>query len=134
GRFGVERDDRLFLPVDLNTQNYLNLMFPYAQRRFPVIFDYRFVNLDELTVRVPQGFQVEHLPAPVRLDDSFGSFESTFSLEEDRILHKRVFERKELLVPVTDYDRLKGFYDLAAAADNQWIILRRELAKDEMKE
>jgi hypothetical protein len=133
-RFGVEREDRLFLPVNLHTQNYLNLMFPHAERRSPVIFDYRFINTDQLNISVPEGFQIEYLPDPVRLDESFGLFESTYRSEEDRVLHRRVFVRKELLAPVADYDRLKDFYDQAAAADNQWIILRREPAKDETEE
>ena len=131
GRFGVERGDRLFLPVNLHTQNYLNLMFPRAQRRFPVIFDYRFVNTDELTVSVLQVFEIEYLPGPVLLDESFGLFESTYKLEGDKILHRRVFVRKKLLVPVSDYDRLKDFYDQAAAADNQRIILKRIPPTDE---
>ena len=131
GRFGVKQEDRLFLPVDLNTQNYLNLMFPHSQRSFPVIFDYRFVNLDELVVRLPIGFQVESLPPPLRLEDDFGSFESTYQAEEDKIVHKRLFVRKELLVPVTEYGRLKDFYDQAAAADNQRIILKRTPPADE---
>ncbi|MGB2805766.1 MAG: DUF3857 and transglutaminase domain-containing protein [Candidatus Zixiibacteriota bacterium] len=131
GSFGVKQGERLFLPMNLNTQDYLNLMFPHAQRRFPVIFDYRFVNTDELTVSVPQVFEIEYLPGPVRLDESFGLFESTYELEGDKILHKRLFVRKELLVPVTDYDRLKDFYEQAAAADNQRIILKRIPPTDE---
>jgi hypothetical protein len=131
GRFGTDQGERLFLPVDLHTQNYLNLMFPHAQRRFPVVFDYRFVNLDELAVSVPLGFRVEHLPAPIRLDESFGSFESIYEMEGDRIVHKRMFVRKELVIPVTEYDRLTDFYDKAAAADNQRIVLRRMPSVDE---
>jgi hypothetical protein len=134
GRFGVERDDRLFLPVDLNTQDYLNLMFPHPQRRFPVIFDYRFVNLDELVVRLPQGFQVEHLPPTMLLDDDFGSFQSTYEMEGDKIAHKRTFVRKELFIPVTEYVRLKDFYDQAAAADDQRVILRRKPSTDQTEE
>jgi hypothetical protein len=131
GRFGVRQEDRLFLPVDFNTQNYLNLMFPHAQRRLPVIFDYRFINIDQLDIIVPQGFQVEHLPEGVRLDESFGSFESTYRMEGDKIVHKRLFVRKELFIPATEYVRLQDFYDQAAAADNQQIILIRKQGEHE---
>lgn len=131
GRFGVELDDKIFIPVGLNTQNYLNLMFPHVQRRFPVRFDYRLVNADQLKIVIPSGFEVESLPAAVRLDEPFGLFESVYEVEEDNILRKRAFVRKTLLVPVDQYARLKDFYDEAAEADNQWIILRRTSTKDE---
>ena len=72
-----------------------------------------------------------HLPPPVRLDKSFGSFESTCRVEEDKIVHKRLFVRKELFIPVAEYSRLKDFYDQAAAADNQRIILRRTVPAQE---
>ena len=130
-RFGAGQEDGLSLPIDLHTQNYLNLMFPHAQRYSPVVFDYRFVNTDQLDVIVPKGFQIEHLPAPVRLDEPFGSFESTYQVEEDKIVHKRLFVRKELFIPVAEYSRLKDFYDQAAAADNQRIILRRTVSVEE---
>jgi hypothetical protein len=129
--FGVEQQDGLFLPIDLHTQNYLNLMFPHAQRRSPIIFDYRFVNTDQLDIIVPQGFQLQHLPAPVRLDESFGFFESTYQVEKDKIVHKRLFVRKELFIPVGEYSRLTDFYDQAAAADNQRVILKRMPPADE---
>jgi len=130
-RFAVEQDDGLFLPIDLHTQNYLNLMFPHAQRRSPVVFDYRFVNTDQLDITVPQGFQIEHLPASVRLDEPFGLFESTYQVEKDKIVHKRLFVRKKLFIPATEYHRLKDFYDQAAAADNQRIVLKRTPPADE---
>jgi hypothetical protein len=134
GRFGVKQEDRLFVPVDLHTQNYLNLMFPHVQRRFPVVFDYRFVNTDQLEIFIPPGFEIEYLPAAVRLDESFGSFESTYKLEGEKILHRRVFVRTKLSIPVDDYDRLKDFYDQAVAADNQRIVLKRRPMGDEPEE
>jgi len=131
GGFGVKDQERLFLPVNLNTQNYLNLMFPHEQRDFPVIFDYKFINVDELTLQFPAEFQIDYLPKDVRLDEPFGLFESIYKLEEDKIIHKRVFVRRTLSVLVNEYQKLKDFYDRAAEEDNQRIILKRKRSTGE---
>ena len=131
GRFGAEEQSTFYLPVNLNTQSYLNLMFPHQQRDFPVIFDFKFVNTDELTLQIPEGFEIDYLPGAVRLDESFGLFESTYSSEDNRIKYTRVFVRRELYVSADRYPELKEFYDNAAEADNQRIILREKGAQDE---
>ena len=134
GGFGAEEKGRLSLPVNLNTQNYLNLMFPYEQRNFPVIFDYKFINVDEMIFQIPAEFEIDHMPGDVRLDEPFGLFESIYKPEDDKIIHKRVFVRRKLFVLVDEYNRLKDFYDDAAEADNQRIILKKKSGIDETKE
>jgi hypothetical protein len=134
GGFGVKDQDRLFLPVNLNTQNYLSLMFPQKKRDFPVIFDYKFTNVDELILQIPAEFEIDFLPRDVRLDEPFGLFESIYKVEEDKIIHKRIFVRKKLFVPVDRYDQLKDFYDRAAEEDNQRIILKKKSGTDEINE
>ncbi len=125
GAFGVSDQERLSLPVNLNTQNYLSIMFPHRQRNSPVMFDYRFVNQDDLVIQVPPDLEIEHLPGAVRLDEPFGLFESSYSVVQDTIVHKRLFVRKQLLVPLDQYGHLKEFYDRAAEEDGKRIILKR---------
>lgn len=131
GRFGAKEQDRLYLPVNLNTQSYLNLMFPQKQRNFPVVFDFKFINTDELTLQIPEGFETDYLPGAVRLDEPFGLFESTYRREKDKLTHTRVFVRRKVYVSAEQYPELKEFYDNAAEADNQTIILRENSAQDE---
>jgi rhodanese-related sulfurtransferase len=122
---GVVDRDFLFLPVNLNTQNYLSMMFPDLQRNHPILFDYRFINEDIMKVRIPPEFEIAHLPGAIKLDQPFGLFQSTYSVNQDTLIHKRLFIRRELLIPTDDYARLKEFYDRAAEEDSRQIILRR---------
>ncbi len=125
GGYGVAQGEKHFLPVNLNTQNYLGVMFPHEQRANPVSFDYRFKNQDQIKIVVPTQFEIGELPGAVRLDEPFGLFESTYSAEGDTIIHNRFFVRRQLLVPVEQYPQLKEFYDRAAQEDAARIILRR---------
>lgn len=129
-RFGVVDKDFLFLPVNLNTQNNLSMMFPESQRIHPILFDYRFVNRDVMKVRIPPDFEIAHLPGAVKLDQPFGLFQSTYSVNQDTIIHDRIFVKKELLISSDDYVRLKEFYDRAAQEDSRQIILRRKPSGD----
>jgi hypothetical protein len=126
GGYGVVQGEELFLPVNLNTQNYLSIMFPSEQRANPVLFDYRFKNEDQIRIVIPPQFEIERLPGAVRLDEPFGLFESTCSIEQDTIIHNRLFVRRQLLVPAEQYPQLKEFYDRAAQEDDARIILRRK--------
>jgi hypothetical protein len=128
--FGVIDKGNLFIPVNLNTQDYLGVMFPDLQRNHPILFDYRFINEDIMKVRIPPEFEITHLPGAVKLDQPFGLFQSTYSVNQDTLIHKRLFIRRELLIPVDGYDRLKEFYDRAAQEDSRQIMLKRKTSNN----
>jgi hypothetical protein len=90
--------------------------------------------VDELILQIPAEFEIDFLPRDVRLDEPFGLFESIYKVEEDKIIHKRIFVRKKLFVPVDRYDQLKDFYDRVAEEDNQRIILKKKSGTDEINE
>jgi hypothetical protein len=129
-RFGTETGGKLFLPVNFTVQRNISQTFSQKQRRFPVLFDHEFRNEDELSVRMPEGFEIDFLPPNVILNEDFGYFESSYEILDGEILHRRVFERKELFVPAEEYERLKEFYDRTAKEDNQKIILKIPPGRD----
>ncbi len=124
--FGIETGAKLFLPVNFTVQRNISQTFPQERRDYPVFLDYRFSNKDEVSIHIPEGFEIEFLPPNVTLDEDFGLFESSWEVRENEIHRRRVFERKKLLIPVEKYDRLKSFYDEVAKEDNQKIILKRK--------
>ena len=83
-----------------------------------------------MSIDIPHQFEIEFLPPDILLDEDFGFFESSYEIKDNRIYHKRVFERKELFIPVEEYDQLKGFYDRVAKEDNQKIILKIPSGRD----
>ncbi|MFQ6031921.1 MAG: DUF3857 domain-containing transglutaminase family protein [Candidatus Zixiibacteriota bacterium] len=126
GKFGTETGGKLFLPVNFTAQRNISQAFPKKQRDFPVLFDYKFSSIDEVSIEIPHQFEIEFLPPNTFLDEDFGIFESSYEIKDNKIYHKRVFERKELFIPVEEYERLKKFYDRVAKEDNQKIIFKRK--------
>ena len=122
--FGIETGGKLFLPVNFAIQRNISQAFPKKERNFPVLFDYNFNTIDEVKIDIPNQFEIEFLPPNVLLDEDFGFFESSYEIVDNKIYHKRIFERKELFIPVEEYDQLKSFYDKVAKEDNQKIILK----------
>ena len=129
-KFGTETGGKLFLPVNFTIQRNISQAFPKKERSFSVLFDYKFSSIDEVKIDIPNQFEIEFLPPNILLDENFGLFESNYEIVENRIYHKRVFERKELFIPVEEYDHLKAFYDRVAKEDNQKIILKIPLGRD----
>ncbi len=129
-RFGIETDGKLFLPVNFTIHRNISQAFPKKERSFPVLFDYEFSNIDEVSIHVPNDFEIEFLPPHILLDENFGFFESSYEIKDNWIYHKRIFERKKLLVPVEEYGPIKNFYDRVAKEDNQKIILKIRQRRD----
>ena len=123
-KFGTETGGKLFLPVNFTVQRNISQAFPKKQRDFPVLFDYEFSNTDEVSMHIPNQFEIEFVPPDILLDENFGFFESSYEIVDNKIYHKRAFQRKELFIPVEEYERLKKFYDRVAKEDNQKIILK----------
>jgi hypothetical protein len=123
-RLGTETGGKLFLPVNFTTQRNISQSFPKKERDFPLLFDYKFSITDEIKIEILNQFEIEFLPPNIFLDENFGSFESSYEMVDNKIYHKRVFERKEIFIPIEQYDQLKGFYDRVAKEDNQKIILK----------
>ena len=129
-KFGTETGGKLFLPVNFTIQRNISQAFPKKERSFPVLFDYKFSSIDEVKIDIPNQFEIEFLPPNVLLDENFGLFESSYEIIDNKIYHKRVFERRELFIPVEEYDHLKGFYGRVAKEDNQKIILKIPPGRD----
>ncbi|MCK4386057.1 MAG: DUF3857 and transglutaminase domain-containing protein [candidate division Zixibacteria bacterium] len=129
-KFGTETGGKLFLPINFTIQRNISQAFPKKDRNFPVLFDYEFSTIDEVSIQIPNEFEIEFLPSNTLLEENFGLFESSYEIIDNRIYHKRIFERKEIFVPVEEYERLKEFYDRVAKEDNQNVILKIPPGRD----
>jgi len=118
--------DRLLLPVHFLT-NSGQYPFRSAFRKYPIYFRYPFTQIDEITIDLPEGFEVEAVPGPVRRDSERTRFVLSCAQEEPhRLKVERQVAMKKNLFPVEDYIHLKDFYDFVQSRDEQQIILKRK--------
>ena len=113
---------KALLPVELfgATEKHL---FEHANRVWPVYFEYPFKKVDDLTIELPLGWQVESLPKD--MDEDAKAAEYTLKAEnKDGTLHIQRTLRSDLMtIPKESYSALRGFFGFVRAQDDQQIVL-----------
>jgi hypothetical protein len=93
-------------------------------RQFPIEFEGPIRDTDRFEITLPPGYEVDELPPPVDVDYSFASYHSKTEAKGNVIGYTRVFEVKELSVPVNRADELKKFYRIIASDERSTAVLK----------
>jgi hypothetical protein len=105
--------------------------FAAAERRYPVIFDYAWSEEDQVTIKLPEGYDLESQEAlgPVDLGET-GEYEVTVGAGAGRLAYQRrlVFGRGgRLAFPLPAYPQLKREFDAIHERDQRVLTLRKRL-------
>jgi hypothetical protein len=93
-------------------------------RQFPIEFEGPARDTDQFEITLPPGYEVDELPPPVDVDYSFASYHSKTVAKGNVIGYTRVFEVKELSVPVSKAEELKRFYRTIAGDERSTAVLK----------
>lgn len=93
-------------------------------RKYPVEFEGPHRDNDRVEIALPQGYQVDELPPAVDADYPFGSYHSKTEVKGGAIVYTRVFEIKQVSVPLEQMDDLKKFYRIIASDERNTAVLK----------
>jgi Domain of Unknown Function with PDB structure (DUF3857)/Transglutaminase-like superfamily len=80
---------------------------------------------DEYDIELPQGYVVDELPDPVKIDVGFASYVSSTELR-GRVLHySRTYTVRQVTVPATKYEAVQQLAAAIAADEGSQAILKR---------
>jgi Domain of Unknown Function with PDB structure (DUF3857)/Transglutaminase-like superfamily len=80
---------------------------------------------DEYDIELPQGYVVDELPDPVKIDVGFASYVSSTELR-GRVLHySRTYTVRQVTVPATKYEAVQELAAAIAADEDGQAILKR---------
>lgn len=114
---------RLLLPADIMVY-YLPERFPHAERKYPVYFDYPYLEMDEVHIQLPEALEIDTLPNPalVRLD--YAAYASNLTRGSHELMVTRQLAMGGNIFPVAQYPELRDFYLKARNSDQQQILLK----------
>jgi hypothetical protein len=101
------------------------LPFSDPKRAYPAVINARTWR-DTVTVVLPEGFEVDEIPAPAKLETAFGTYESKSVVEEGVLTFTRTLELKSAVVAVEDYARLREFTGKVGGADSASVVLAKK--------
>jgi hypothetical protein len=98
-------------------------------RKYPVEFEGPERDTDTFEIALPPGYEVDDLPPPVDAEYSFASYHSKTEARGNVVRYTRVFEVKQLSVPLEKVGELKQLYRLIAGDERNTAVLKPVGAK-----
>ncbi|MEW4925349.1 DUF3857 domain-containing protein [Algibacter sp. 2305UL17-15] len=96
----------------------------YRKRTLPVKVKRGFVDKDNVTITLPEGYKIESLPKNKTIENKFGSYKTKITVQGDNTLnYKREFIVKDGEYPKEDYTKFRAFYKEVSKMDNAKIAL-----------
>lgn len=101
--------------------------FKQEEREYPVDFGFPFTDKYNITLKIPEGFTAEVLPAPVviNMQDNLGSFKFNIAVNENLLQINIQHQINEAIVSTEQYDMLKEYYKGMIAKETEKIVLKR---------
>jgi hypothetical protein len=126
GSLGATTGKRMFLPGLFFQSKARHPFVEQEKRTITVDVQFARVESDDVTYRLPAGFNVESSPQPGDIEwPDHAKLAISASLEAGIVVVSRNLTCSYVIVDPKDYGSLRGFYQKLAAADQQQLVLAR---------
>jgi len=113
----------IFKPAIVSRRDALDLTEP--KRKQPVVLTANAYS-ETLHLQLPDGFAVDELPDPVKLDASFGSYTTNYEVKGTELLFTRKLVQKAGTIPVEQYNTVRSFFEKIRAAEQSPVVLTKK--------
>lgn len=99
--------------------------FLKEKRNYPIMFWSN--SLSEVTeiYFIPENFEIVNCPKNIILQNEFTEFSRNYKIEGQKITETETFRYKRARLPVSDYNKVKEFYNQLAQLTNEKIIIKK---------
>jgi hypothetical protein len=94
------------------------------QRTHPVVVSPQALS-ESAHVRLPAGFEIDELPEPAKLEESFGNFVAGCEARAAELLCTRELVLRRATVPAERYEAVRQFFEQVRAAQEAPVVLAR---------
>jgi len=81
---------------------------------------------DSIRIKLPAGFRLDELPAPVKLDSAYGRLDASWAVREGEVVMSQTLEIQDKIVPAAEYPQVREFFDKVAGAETAPVVLVKE--------
>lgn len=96
------------------------------QRKLPIDLRETMQSVDRFDIKLPPGYTIDELPAPVHLDLGFATYESASTLTGDTLHYTRTYTVKQITLPASSYTDLQHLASVINADEQNNAILTRK--------
>jgi hypothetical protein len=113
---------RLMLPTSIFER--ADSPFQHEKRKHPVYFSYPYQVLDNVTLRMPDGMEIEAVPDKKHEEPGFAYFDVQWTAKGNSVEMKRGFAVMDLLYKDSEYPQIRDFFAKVASGDQETVVLR----------
>ncbi|MGA8270429.1 MAG: DUF3857 domain-containing protein [Candidatus Sulfotelmatobacter sp.] len=114
---------RALLPVGIFSAPEKHI-FEHANRVHPLYFEFPFEKLDDVTIDLPLGWQVQSLPKPQRQDGHVVAYDLTAANDAGSVHLTRKLTVDMLILETKYYLALRNFFQVVRTGDEEQIVLQ----------
>jgi hypothetical protein len=101
------------------------LSFGNTFRKYPINLSSQ-AFAETVNITLPQGFEVDELPDPLKLDTPFGSYSATYEVKDGKLTFTRKLLQKGGTIPVDKYPAVRDFYARIRATETAPVVLAKK--------
>jgi hypothetical protein len=98
----------------------------HENRKYAVYFDHAFSEIDEVSIELPSGLNVESMPDSKHIKSAVGNYDSQYKLQDNKISMTRKFTVDGFYYPVEQYKALRTYFDQVAVSDQDNLVLKEK--------
>ena len=81
---------------------------------------------DDYSIELPEGYTVDEVPAPVKLDLDFASYQSASNVDGNTLHYTRTYTVRELTLPAERYGDVQKLAGVIAADEQSSAVLKKQ--------
>lgn len=124
-RFGQNMQDRLYVVRPGLLASGGEYFLPAKERSAPVKLESDFRH-DSIRIKIPSGYKVDELPAPVKINNAYGALEASWAVENGEIIMSQTLEIRQKMVQASEYRQVREFFDQLTGAETAPIVFVKQ--------
>jgi hypothetical protein len=104
----------------------LDIDTDHKARTVPINLDETMQATDDYTIEIPDGYAVDELPDPVKLDVGFAAYESDIQATGNTLHYKRTYTIRQITVPADRYADVQKLAGAIAADEDSSAVLKKK--------
>jgi Domain of Unknown Function with PDB structure (DUF3857)/Transglutaminase-like superfamily len=107
----VSRRERLFLTESV--------------RKHPVVLEST-AYTETVHVKLPEGFDVDEMPDPLKLDTAFGNYNASYDVKDGQLVFTRKLILRASTIPAEQYASVRTFFERIRAVEQSPVVLAKK--------
>jgi hypothetical protein len=104
----------------------LDIATDHKQRTVPVNLDETMQATDEYSIELPDGYSVDEIPDPVKLDVGFASYQSDVQVKGNTLHYQRTYTVRQITLPADRYADVQKLANAIAADEESRAVLKKK--------